>query len=465
MPEYLQFNSEQQADEFFRESRVFFNEEIVEKLPQLSIYYGAESQENWPENSLPTQQGFRFGRGFYDTDLPWQQVDSGRCVGNSCESNFERIAHPGTEPYQWSLFSREMKTDWYCLTDIAKYRLFPLEEVEHIVKNNAIITASVHEEFTRTNWVAASKYKWVPMASDTSLVSCEDLEEDGFALLDANGGTTGQPSMKYVYVKKAVADLANIALPSLDVLDELLIRLQANDDAYRLDISEQAGKNLLQVILPDPRVGRTLWRQAKATQGNWDSMAGFDDKQEQYRMGIRRIIGDYAFCYDITAPHFNVDTAYNSTLATFDADDITTWPRLVRIPALIPVKKDLGCAWEENPVYYRADFAFIVPWVQKAMRKWIQTGNITVGEAQGMDQNFAGTWTWLNPPWPNNLKRNQGFFWNQFTMSMQILDPTLMNTILVRLNKSLNLNPACCDLSTYVASPDTLDCFNCEVEG
>ncbi len=66
MPEYLQFNSEQQADEFFRESRVFFNEEIVEKLPQLSIYYGAENQENWPENSLPTQQGFRFGRGFYD---------------------------------------------------------------------------------------------------------------------------------------------------------------------------------------------------------------------------------------------------------------------------------------------------------------------------------------------------------------------------------------------------------------
>lgn len=459
MADTITFNSAQDVDQCFRESRIFFNQTIVEKLPQLSIYYGATNTESWPENSLPTQQGFRMPRNFYDTDAPWHPVESGRCLQNSCDKEFEVIQHAGTNTYQFSLFNRRMKTDWYCLADIAKYRLFPLEEMNHIIKGNAIITASVHDEFTRTNWVASSQFKWVPLADQNSLVTCEEPEEDGFRLLDANGGTTGQPSMKYVYVKLPVASLGNIALSSLDILDELLIRLQGNDDAYRLDISEYSGQDLLQIILPDPRVGRSLWRQAKATQGNWDSTAGFDDKQMQYSMGIRRIIGDYAFCYDITAPHFNVDTTYNEGLPAFDETDIATWPRLIRVPALLRTESDICCQWVENPAYYRADFAFVIPWVQKAMTKWVQTGNISVGEATGMTQNYAGDWIWENPPWPDNLARDQGFFWNQFIMSMQILDPSLMNTILVRLNKSLQLNPACCDLNVGYTSPDQVDCF------
>jgi hypothetical protein len=84
-----------------------------------------------------------------------------------------------------------------------------------------------------------------------------------------------------------------------------------------------------------------------------------------------------------------------------------------------------------------------------------------IGMAQGETQNYAGDWQWKNPDWECNIKRNQGFFWNQFRMAMQIKDPTMMHAILHRLNNSKIIVPACCDLVADYTPQYTPDCYAC----
>jgi hypothetical protein len=282
-----------------------------------------------------------------------------------------------------------------------------------------------------------------------------------FIVQPFEGTNEGSFNMGYVYVKLPASQLGNIGLLSLDTLDDILINLQREDDAYRLDVSEAAGRPLLEVIVPDSRVLRQLWQYAKQSGGWWESVSDFDDKQLQYSLGIDRVIGNYAFCNDINGVRLKVDWAYNAALSTFNANNPDTWPRLVRVLPYVPVTTELGCKYVQNPEYNNADFGITNPWVNKAMIKWISPSQSGIGEAQGMTQNYAGDWQWKNPDWECNIKRDQGFFWNQFRMGMQFQDPTLMHSILHRLNTSRLIIPAPCPLSTNYTPQYTPDCYVC----
>ena len=456
----ITFSSCQDVDTLFREARTYYNPFFIKKMAINSIYYGRLETETWPLNTLPTMKAFRFGRGWYNPDQPWQEVQSGRCVQNADDFQFETIAHPGTESYTFSLFTKAMRTDWYQLTDFM-YRLFPQEEMDHIMATNVNITKNVHEEFARSNWIGGAGHKWCPISNGQSLVSCVAEDDQMFIVQPFEGTNEGSFNMGYVYVKLPASQLGNIGLLSLDTLDDVLINLQREDDAYRLDVSEAAGRPLLEVIVPDARVLRQLWQYAKQSGGWWESVSDFDDKQLQYSLGIDRVIGNYAFCNDINGVRLTVDWTYNASLPTFNTNDPSTWPRLVRVLPYYPVTTELGCKYVQNPAYANADFGITNPWVNKAMIKWISPSQSGIGEAQGMTQNYAGDWEWKNPDWECNIKRDQGFFWNQFRMGMQFQDPTLMHSILHRLNTSRLIIPAPCTLAPNYTPQYTPDCYVC----
>lgn len=429
-----------------------------------SIYYGRLDTQEWPSNTLPEQTAFRLPRGWYNPDTPWKTVNSGRCEQDSCDSDWEMIARPGSESYTFRQLRKDMRTNWICLTDLSLYRLFGQKELEHQWKTLADITRNVHEEFARTNWVGGSGHRWAPVASDSSLISC-DAQDDGMWYLRENDGTNeGGYDAKYVYVKIDPANIGSIGLLNIDLLFNALIDLQREDDAYRLDVSQYAGRPLLEIIVPDPRIPLQVWQYAKQANGWWESDAGFDDKMMQYSLGIDRVIGNFAFCTDINGLRYDVDWEYNNGLPSFSASDPETWPRLKRVLPYYAVPAELGCKWIQNPRYNRADFGITTAWINNQMTKWVPPGTISVGEATGAVQNFAGQWNWENPPWECNIKRDQGFFWTQFRMAMQIQDPTMLHSFLHRLNNAQIVPGACCPLNSNYYSPTPLDCFSCPTE-
>ncbi len=451
------------VSELFYNSRMFWNERFIKKMAINSVYYDRVDTQTWPMNTLPEQQGFRFNRGWYDPTTPWDQVTSTTCGGNGCEANFELIADPGTNVYTWQLFKKQMRTEWYCLTNFI-HKLFPEQQLEHIWDTNAGITKNVHEEFTRTNYIGLAGHKWAGVATEDSLVSCTLPDDQMFFLKQYEGDLQGSYDSRYIYVKLPASDLANISLLNLDELDDALINLQREDDAYRLDISEAAGRPLLEIITPDTRTVRNLWQYAKQSGGWWEANTDFSDPMQQYALGIDRVIGNYAFCNDINGWRGEVDWAYNAGLDTFDEADITTYPRLKRILPYIAVPANaLGCNYIQNPAFNNADFAITVAWVMKAVTKWIEPTLTGIGQAQvAATQNFAGEWIWKNPDWECNVFRNQGFFYNQFRLAMQPVDPTLSHVFLHRLNTSRIMPGACCDLQTgSYYQPPAADCFAC----
>lgn len=447
-------------DQLFRESREFYNNYYIKKMAVNSAYYSRVQIQTWPEATLPEQSAFRFGRGWYNPDEPWYDVNSGRCVQDSCDNNWEFIAHPGTEKYTFRLFRKDMRTDWYCLTDL-NYRLFGEAEMNHIMDTNVNITKNVHEEFARSNWVGGSGHRWLPIAGDDTLVSCTVQDDTGWFVKEFDGTGEGSYDVGYVYVKLPATQLDTIGLLSLDTLDDVLVNLQREDDAYRLDVSEWAGRPLLEIIVPDAKVLRQIWQFAKQSGGWWEADTDFDNKQLQYSLGIERVVGNYAFAYDINGLRFNVDWAYNNALSAFNEADPDTWPRLKRVLPYYPVAGELGCKWVQNPLFTRADFGITVPWINNQMIKWMAPNQSSYGEATGAVQNYAGDWEWKNPDWECNIKRNQGFFWNQFRMGMQIQDPSMVHSILHRLNNSQIITPACCPLQADYTPQYTPDCYAC----
>lgn len=429
-----------------------------------SIYYGRIETQEWPTATQPEMTAFRLNRGWYDPTLPWKKIVSGRCDQNSCETDWEEIARPGSEQYTFSQMSKDMRTNWICLTDLTLYRLFGQKELQHQWDTLTNITKNVHEEAARSNWVAGSGHKWATVASDASLISCDALSDTMWYIRNYEGTDETGPDVTYVYVKIAPANIANIGLLALDNLDDALIDLQRNDDSYRLDVSQFAGTPLLEIIVPDPRIQRQLYSQAKQSDGYWQSNAGFDDKLMQYALGIDRVIGNYAFSTDINGLRYDVDWTYNASLGAFDPDDIDTWPRLKRVLPYYPVISDLGCNWIVNPRFNRADFGITTAWINNQIIKWVPPGTISAGPATAPVQNFAGQWNWENPPWECNIKHNQGFFWTQFNMAFQVQDPTMVHSFLHRLDNSRIIPGACCDLNTNYYSPSPLDCFSCPTQ-
>lgn len=456
--EPLYFSACEEVDTYFREGREFFNESYVKKLAQVSTYFSRTPEATWPLNSGTTQRGFRFGRGFFDPTKPWRKVVSARCDQNSCDSQPEKIIRPGTESYFFELIRKEMMTDWICVEDLM-YRLLPVEEIMQFEESNAIITRSVHEEFTRTSYVGGSGHKWLALVNEDNEY-CEPAGDEMWYMPNHEGEGEAGFDSRYIYVKLPRADLGKIATLSLDMLDDALIDLGDEDEAFRVDLRD-AGILKMDMIIPDARVARKLFKQAKESEGFWNTTAEYDKSLSDLRLGIPRTIGDYSFSYDNNALRYNEDTAYNDTLSAFDENDPDTWPRLVRVMRYKLAPMELGYAYVPNRDFRTADFGITVHWMNNAVKKWRNPNWTGTGEVRMESQNYAGDFEWDRPKWECNMWGKMGFFKAQIRLGMQIKDPTIMHSFLHRLDHSKQLTTSPCPIKEYVPEAE-IDTFVCQ---
>jgi hypothetical protein len=455
----LYFNSCAEIDSFFREGREYFNDLYVKKLVTNSAYFTRFEEQAWPLNHTTEQKAFRFGRGFHDPCTPFRSITDTYCETDSCDSKPEVIQRPGTESYTFELLRKEMTTDWICVESLL-YRLFPAEEILQFEESNARITKNVHEEFLRSNYIGGSGHKWMGVTTDDGTY-CGLVDDQSWFVPEHTVNNEAGYDLCALRVKLAPADLNKIAYLSLDMLDDALVDLQDEDDAFRLDLQDATGQPLLDIVIPDPQVGRALYFQAKRNNGYWDANTDFDERLTRLKLGINRIIGDYAFGYDVNAARFNADTAFNASLAPFNEADPATWARLVRVPRYIKTVLENGCAYIPNKAYRNADFGISVAMVNKAMCKWTMPSSTGYGQAQQMTQNYAGDWEWKNPDWECNRWRKSGFYQAQFRLAAQVKDPTIMHSFLHRLPKSKNLYGSCCPVQSYIVPENNQDCYSC----
>lgn len=461
--EPLYFGACEEVDTYFREGREHFNDIYIKKFAQVSAWFTRVQEQTWPLNSGTTQKGFRFGRGFFDPTKPWKKVRSERCNANSCDSAPERVMRPGTDSYTWDLLRKEMETEWFCVEDLM-YRLLPVDEVEHIQSTLAVITRTVHEEFARTHYVGAAQHKWGVLVNDDG-DPCAEADDTFFIMnefLDAND--EGGFDSRYVYVKCSVANLQNIACLGLDLLDEALVDLGDEEENYRLDLREN-GIEKLDIIIPDEYTARRMFFDSKKSYGYWDaSTPDFDVQLSQLKLGVSRTIGDYALGYDKMALRYNADSVYNAALGSFDANDPTTWPRLVRVPRYIEGPAEIGYRYNVNGDFKKSDFGISVCWLPNALVKWRNPSWSGTGQVMMDAKNYAGEWDWRRPDWECNRKRKQGFFENEFRLGMQIPDPTIMHVFLHRIDFTKNFRGTACPLKTYTP-PAPIDTYVCQGTG
>lgn len=461
--EPLYFQAAEEVDTYFREGRKHFNDIFVKKFAQVSAWFTRVQEQTWPLNSNTTQKGFRFGRGFFDPTKPWKYVRSERCGMNSCDSSPERIMRPGTDSYTWDLLRKEMETEWFCVEDLM-YRLLPVDEVEHIQSTLAVITRTVHEEFARSHYVGAANHKWGTLVNQDGN-TCGQADDQFFVMNDFPEATDeGGFDTRYIYVKCAISDLVNIATLSLDFLDEALIELGDEEENYRLDLREN-GIEKLDIIVPDEKVARRMFYDAKQSFGYYNAdTPEFDIQLSSLKLGISRIIGDYALGYDKMALRYNQDSVYNAALGTFSALDITTWPRLVRVPRYVEVPAEIGYKYIPNTDFRQSDFGISVCWLPNALVKWRNPSWSGTGEVMMDAKNYAGEWDWRRPDWPSNRKQKQGFFENEFRLAMQIPDPTIMHVFLNRIDRTRNFRGSPCALNTY-SPPAVITNYVCQGSG
>jgi hypothetical protein len=465
--EPLFFQHCEEVDTYFREGREYFNETYVKKLAQVSTYFSRTPEGTWPLNSGTSQKAFRFGRGFYDPTKPWRKVISERCEANSCDSQPDKIVRPGTESYFFDLMKKELITDWICVEDLM-YRLLPVEEVMQFEQSNAIITRSVHEEYVRSNYIGAAGHHWLALVNDNNEY-CDPLTDQGWFMKEhTEPGQTGYDT-RYIYVGVPVDQLASITSLGLDQLDDALIDLGDEDEAFRVDLRDM-GILKMDMIVPDPRVARRMFQQAKESAGFWHCDAEFDKTLSDLRLGIPRTIGDYTFAYDNNAYRYNVDTAYNDPatggpdgtgLDAFVESDTATWPRLIRVLRYKEGPLELGYAYVPNRDYRRADFGVTVHWMASNLKKWRNPNWTGTGQVKMDAQNYSGDFDWNRPDWECNRKRKMGFFDCEFRMAMQVKDPTTMHVFLHRLDHSKQLTTSPCPLQPYFPPP-LIDTYVCQ---
>ena len=204
------------VDNYFREGREFFNTEYVKKLAQVSTYFSRVGESTWPMNSGTTQKGFRFGRGFFDPTRPWRQITSARCEQNSCDIAPDKIVRPATTSYFFDLLKKELMTDWICVEDLM-YRLLPVDEIMQFEASNAIITRSVHEEYTRNSYVGGSGHKWMALVNENNEY-CDPVSDSAWYMPNFEGDGESGFDSRYIYVGAAVADFDKISCWTLRMM-------------------------------------------------------------------------------------------------------------------------------------------------------------------------------------------------------------------------------------------------------
>ena len=457
----MAFENCEQVNTLFIQGQQHINRNLIKKkfVPS-NAYFGRVPSGTFPTHSGFTQRGHRLHRQAPPKCQEWRKLEQDVCNTNLCDFDPETVPLNGSETYYWFPVQLDYKTDWLCLDSLI-FNEFPEEEIAHIENHLQNVNREVNEEFARTWYTHHSANKWVGLLPcDTSLegasgdacnqVLCGCNTESLNYAWQFETYDNGTPNSCRLRVQLPHDQLYRISAMSLDLLDEAIIQLQLDGD-YIMDSIQ-----MFDLVVPDLKVSRQLQRQDDTINGGYKSTGGYRAGDLDRSLGVQKVINNYALRYDNRAlKYVPAQIADQPLPAAFDAADPDTWALLIRVNPYIPSKKEIGIGFDPNPEWQYAPFAVSNIFQPRVGAIEDVPGTNGMGSARKVDpKGDSGVFSWKNPDWTCNVKRNKGFWMASHRLAFHPREVELGHSFLHRLDHRLRLVEIGCDITTKLCEDE-----------
>ena len=283
-----------------------------------------------------------------------------------CEQKVPDVIKNGFDEYSYSIASKQIRTDWFCINDLA-VREIADEEVEHFEAGMEDASRYTWEELLRSRYSHFCGNKFLaklPLAVESCTdrqVACQSALVDTAYIFEfrpaPKPGVAPEIDENFIRVNCDPTELANISEFTFDMLDVAQERLMYEDEAFYSDEFQ-----LLDVVLANPSMGKRMFQIENLDMDQAMSMGGFEAEKLRRTLGTKMVArGMYSLRYDTHAARFFPDTDYNTnTLPDFGAYSALnpqTWPRMKRVYPYIPVAAEVaGVKFVYNDNYRLAPF-------------------------------------------------------------------------------------------------------------
>jgi hypothetical protein len=474
-------------DTAFRAAEQQISDDLVSKKFRLgqNAYWGRVPDEGmFPEKSGTSIKKIRLSRiGFGQMATGWRNVEDNGCFSSICSEPPAEVISHGSEESFYGLQTFKIATDSICLA-MLPFRQMAEKELAHFEEHLKLMSRYFWDEFQRTRYIHTCENKYVALVSDNVFSGsvgdvCDTLERQCTPFIeDSNGfifwnrdpssavpvlNATFPIDERYISVNVPFSKIRNITELSGDLLEQAGINLELEDD--NMPLLDQ-GIGLLDVIVPDIKVGRRLTQLERVQESECLPSVMYPGKELSRNLGISRIIREkFGIRRDLHGMKFYPDDAYNNTLSSYDANSPSTWPRFVRVLAYVPQRNANGTMkYVVNRYFTNAPFGISVIFTPTVMGmrhhpEAKSYGSATKGD---MARNYAGTARWMNKYDKDcNPKEEIGHWELHFGAGIEPLMPENGNAFFHRIDHALSLSGVRCSIPILGCGEKgvTTDCY------
>lgn len=455
----------EQLDLAFKISEQAVTDRLIKKRARISnAYWGRVKDDgSFPLNRGTSIKGIRLGRILVENERGWSGVaSSSYCSTDMCEQKVPDVIKHGFDEYSYSIVSRQIRSDWFCLNDLA-IREIPDEEIAHFESGLQDASRYVWDEFLRSRYsnFCDNKIlaKQTAAASNREVVCQSAIVEDAyiFELRAAEPNVDPEIDENRIRVNCDPDDIDLISELTFDMLDVAQERLMYEDEAF---FSEEFP--VLDTVLAAPVMGKRMMEIENLDMDQAMSMGGYDAGKLRRILGTKWVAREvYAARYDVHAPRFYPDNDFNDTLAAFDSANPQTWPRFVRVYPYVPQAADIaGIKFVYNDNYRKAPFGISNIFTKQVIEMQHYPEIAGYGTAQkgqrGKSLSYGGNATWINPDWPCNEDREMGFWKLRFGAAIKPWMTEQGYSYFHRINRKLTLANDTCTIDDLPCEDDVL---------
>jgi hypothetical protein len=457
-------------DTAFREAEQQISDDIVEKKFKLGVNaYWGRVRDN---GMFPTRSGTRIKKirlsriGFGQMETGWTTVEDNGCFSNLCEEPPAEVLSHGSEDSYYGLEKFKIATDEICLS-LLWARQMPERELAHFENHLKIAAQYFWNEWLRSRYINIVEKKFVALVSDNAIAVggdiCDTLESGCAPYIDGNNGfvmwNRGPGNMpiidplypvdeRYVSVNVPLNKVPNISELSGDLIEQAAIDLELDDENMPM-LDE--GIDLLDVIVPDIRMLRRLVQLERQQEAECMPTVMYDGKDLSRRLGIKRVIREqFGIRRDVHGMKFYPDDVYNATLAAYNPNSPTTWPRFKRVFAYYPKANPNGTVkYVPNPYFTRAPFGISVIFTPTVMGMLHHPEAESYGTAKVGEEaiEYAGNAVWVNEYDKKcNPKRDRGHWELHFGAGIEPDRPENGSAFFHRIDHKISLSGVNCPI-------------------
>lgn len=457
----------------FKKSEQAVSQRLIAKKARISNNYWGRVKDDgmFPLNRGTTIKGIRLGRMLVENEQGWSGVSEATyCSTDMCDQKVPDIIKNGFDDYTYSLASKQVRTDWFCLNDLA-IREIPDEEIAHFEDGMRSAARYIWEEFLRsryTNFCGNKLLAKLPNAvtdsTDKQMACQSSIVESAFIYELRPSPKAGVPEEideNYIRVNCDPADLGQISELTFDMLDIASERLEYEDEAFFDDQID-----LIDVVLAAKPMGKRMMEIENLDMDQAMSYGGYNISQLKRKLGTRFVARDtYSVRYDSHGARFYPDDDYNTnTLPAFGAFSATnpqTWPRFKRVYPYVPVQASVaGIKFVYNDDYRKAPFGISNVFSKRVIEMQHYPEIAGYGRVQKGDRgkmlSYAGSATWINPDWPCNEDREMGFFKLRFGAAIRPWMTEEGFSYFHRIDRRLSLASSPCTIEAAPCEEDVL---------